>query len=425
MNFGENIINTRELNLFVFAGEASGDLYGGEIIKLINSKAEKQNLKANIWGVGGLKIQEHKNFDLIQDSSNMGIMGLAGILKKSLFFINLFNKLKKQILERKPDIALLIDYPGFNLKLASFIKKNLPSCKIIFFVAPQVWLWNEKRKYKLPDLIDRLLVIFPFEEKIHKEAGTQARYVGNPSAWYLGKYNKLDKQSILDYCGLCQNGENLISIFPGSREREIHMVLPVFLQAILKLSQNKNNNNINFVLVKANNIKLSLIKKYIKKYNIPEDLLQITSGDNNYLFLKISDLVWSPYGTTTLESAFAGTPLVLGYKDNPVYWLLFSLVKKTKNIALPNILADKQIFPEFLQSECTAENFVKITEYLFQNPEYLAEIRQELKLNFEEKFSPEVNPFENVAQEILMLHKVTYMSKLNNINAQKKAERNF
>jgi len=399
-----------KLKLFISSGEVSGDLYGSEIIKSLQDSYQNFNGidELEIFAMGGQKIKA-TGVEIIQDSTEMGIIGIIDILKKLFFFINLEIRILKELINRRPDVAVLIDYPGFHMRLAAKIKKYLPDCKILKFVAPQVWAWNESRIHKLPDLFDRLLVILPFEEELHKKAGSHAVYIGNPSAWYM-KDLKLaeDKNNLLSDLGLDPK-KKIIGIFPGSRNREIDLMLPVFLESGKLLLEKKSE--VQFVLVQANSIKLEKIKNILKKQKFPIDAIRIADSEYNQLVMKLSDILWLTSGTVTMEAACAGTPSILGYKELKLFWKFFEFIKKTKFIGLPNIVAQEEIFPELLQDNCIPENWAELTSLWLNNPDILKQKRNHVREKVFEQLQPKLNPFKNTANEIFMNYRVSKLSK--------------
>lgn len=406
----------KRLNLFISAGEASGDMHGAEVIHFLRDYLQ-EGAVLEAWGMGGPKLKECQ-IDLIQDSSQMGIIGIADVLKNLGFLYKLEQNLINEIKKRKPDIALLIDYPGLNLRLAKAIKKFVPSCKIVFYIAPQVWAWNKSRLKKLPNLVDRLLTILPFEEALHKEAGTSTRFVGNPSAWSMQNLHPATREEILSACNI--NPEYpVIGIFPGSRKREIDFMLPVLLQAAKQLKNKKPN--LQFVLVRANTIQKEQIQKHISKIDFQPI---IETGEKNHYLLKAVDIAWLTSGTVTLEAACTETPLILGYKEFPLFFKGYLFLRQINKIGLPNIIAQEFICPELLQEDCIAEKWVSITEEWLNSPSKIANIKQNLRQKVKEALHTDINPAANVAYEILMIHQINKVSRENQIHMKEQAHQN-
>ncbi len=410
---------SKSLNLFVSAGEASGDLHGAEVIHFLRYCAP-EDMNLQIWGMGSKKLAEAE-VEIIHDSSELGIIGVADVVKKLPTLFQLESKLIAEIKARKPDVALFVDYPGLNLRLAAAIKKHLPFCKVVFYVAPQVWAWNKARIKKLPGLVDRLLTILPFEEELHREAGTSARFVGNPSSWWMDNLELPEREEILQAAEL--NPEKpVIGIFPGSRNREIDFMLPVFLQAAKQLHEKKPD--IQFVMVRARTITSEKLKAHFEALEVPEKLIKIEEPDNNYAILRSVDIAWLTSGTVTLEAACGGTPLILGYRENPIFFKGYLFLRLTDKIGLPNIVAQDFVCPELLQEDCTPEKWVEITESWLDTPGKLAEIKNTLLQRVANPLKASVNPAYNVAQEILTIHQINHLSRENQIHMREQAHQN-
>lgn len=410
-------MNLSKIRVFVSAGEVSGDKYASYILDSCKELIKDKELTLEAWGMGGSYLKNH--MEIIQDSTNMGIVGIVNIIKHLPFFWQLENKLKKLLLERQPDIALLVDYPGLNLRLAKFIRKHIPHCKITYFVAPQVWAWNKKRINLLPKIIDRLLVILPFEEKLHKDAGTSARYVGNPSAYILQSRPPIDKNSLYEKYNLDKN-KKTIAIFPGSRNKEIKCMLPMFLQAAQDLI--KLHDSVQFVMVQAPSIQDKIIKTYFDKHKIPKDLIKVLPSSENYNAMEISDIGWLKSGTNTLECACTKTPLILGYKGSFLNWILYLILRRINYIGLPNIIANDKICPELLQNDCISKNWVDITNQWLSKPEILKEQSNKIQKQVLEKLnSQSSSPFQEVAKEIIHIAQANYMSLMNKSYVRERA----
>lgn len=419
----ELIGDKNTVNLFVSAGEASGDKYGAEIINELKNKLKGKPQILSAWGMGG-KDMKAAGVELLQDSSELGIIGVADLLKNLFFFVSLEKKIINEIKLRKPNVALLIDYPGFNLRIAKAIKKECPNCKVIFFVAPQVWAWNKKRINEIPNIIDRLLVILPFEEEMHLKAGTSTRFVGNPSYWYMKQIENFDRDEILLPCGIDRDAnpnQRVIGIFPGSRNREIDFMLPVFLKAVMLLKRELPETE--FVLVRAKTIKFDRIKNHFKRLRVPKDLIKILEPEASHYMLRAVDIAWLTSGTVTLEAACAETPLMLGYKENPAFWMGYLFFRNISRIGLPNIIANEDVCPELLQDDCKPENWANLTRDWIERRQ-LPAIKAELVQKVKEPIGFHGNPFENVASEVLLMHKINVLSKENQQHMRKRAEQN-
>jgi lipid-A-disaccharide synthase len=401
------------------AGESSGDAHGAEVVHYLH-KIAPPDLRLTVWGMGGPRLREAA-VDLIQDSSDLGVIGVADVLKKLPFFLNLEKRLLEEIKKRRPDVALLIDYPGLNLRLAAAIKKELPFCKVVFYVAPQVWAWNPGRLKKLPSLVDRLLVILPFEENLHKNAGTSCRFVGNPSAWSLANTPDFDRMSFLNELGL-EADKPLVGIFPGSRNREIDFMLPVFLQAAKELKALWPD--VQFVLVRANTISQEKLAQHFQKAEVNPNLIRVETSEKNYHLLKSIDVAWLTSGTVTLEAACAATPLILGYKENPFFFKGYLLLRQIDKIGLPNIISGEDLCPELLQEDCTPEKWVELTKTWLTSPETLRGISETLHKKITVPLQPGADPAITVAHEILMINQLNHLKLENEIHKKEQAHQN-
>ena len=408
-------------NLFISAGEASGDNHGADVIRSLKILA-KDKFKLSIWGMGGSALKD-EGIEILQDSSNLGIIGIADVIKKLPQLWRLENNLINEIKKRKPDVALLIDYPGLNMRLAAKIKKLVPHCKVIFYIAPQVWAWNSGRIRKIPKIVDRLLTILPFEEKLHQEAGTSAKFVGNPSAWVINQLKDLDQDEVIRYMGLNPD-KPVIGIFPGSRDREIDFMLPVLLESAKALKA--KNPKVQFLLIKAPTISQEKIDKFFKLHQISDDLIKVKSAEKNtnLFVLQSVDFAWLTSGTVTLEAACALTPLILGYRENPIFWRGYLFVRQISQIGLPNIIAGEEVCTELLQENCTPEKWVEITEKWLSSEEKVKATKELLKTKVKDVLETAINPADRVAGEILTIHKINYASLENQIYMREQAQKN-
>jgi lipid-A-disaccharide synthase len=410
----------KSLNLFVSAGEASGDQHAADVVSSLKELAANE-FELYVWGMGGPKLKEAET-DLIQDSSKLGVMGVADVLKQLPFFLTLEKRLVEEIRKRKPDIALLVDYPGLNLRLAEAIRKYVPSCKIVYYIAPQVWAWGHERLKKIPLLVDRLFPILPFEEKLFKDNGVSAKYVGNPSAYVIGQIDEqLDKQAFIEYCG-ADPSRPVIGVFPGSRKREIEYMLPVLLDSMKLLASQRPE--VQFILVKAPTIDRRLIDDYILAAGVPLDNLFVQEGNFNHFVLESVHIAWLTSGTVTLEAACAETPMILGYKENPIFFQGYTMLRRIDKIGLPNIVAGEDVCPELLQGDCIPEKWVGITKQWLDNPQMLEEISFNLKTKVKDKLSVELDPAVHVAQEIVMIHNINHLSMENLMHMREQAHQN-
>lgn len=332
--------------IFIVTGEHSGDVHASFVVR------ELKNINSDIQieAVGGRNL-EAEGVKLFSDHSHMGVVGIDAV-KAVISHIQLGKRIVNYLKdEYKPDLVLLIDYGGFNLRLAKYLKKN--GIKVFYYISPQVWASRKGRIEKIKKYISKMMLILPFEEKLHKNAGVNAEYVGHPLISQLPKEfnrNEFFKQHGLD------PDKKLVGLFPGSRKMEINYLLPVFLKAAQII--NSKSKNVQFCLGQAPNIDDKLTEKYLKKYNPDNNIdLRIVKNQNHAL-LSSADAVMLASGTITLEAAIYKTPMTVSYKGHFIAYILYLMLRYIKYLSLPNIIANKKIIEEYLQYKA--------------NPEYIA-----------------------------------------------------
>jgi lipid-A-disaccharide synthase len=310
----------------------------------------------------------------------MTIIGLDGIVKNVPLILRMFSVLKKKVEEIKPDIIVLVDYPGFNLRFATKVHNlNIP---IVYYIAPQVWAWNYKRVKKIKKYIDKMLCILPFEEGIFIKEGINAKYVGNPIVDNaIPTFS--DRDSFLSELKI-NNNKKIIGILPGSRFREIKEIMPVVVKAYDSIKDDYN-----FILGKAESVDEKLLSDYIKDRNI-------IITNKSYDLMKYSDLLWSCSGTVTLEAAYLKTPMILMYAVSRFTEMIFRLLINVEFAGLPNIIYGDKIIPELLQDDMNPKNLLEATNWIFENYDLV----MEKIIQVSEKFTG-LNPSENAAKEIL------------------------
>ena len=323
---------------FIIAGEVSGDNHGASLID-----AMKQiNPSCIFSGIGGQQM-ESKGLASLFPLEKMSVMGFVEVLKHLRFFNDVEKTVLETIASERPERIILIDYPGFNLRLAKKVKSkfNIP---ITYYISPQIWAWKENRINIVKQYIDQMLVIFPFEKKWYAERGVDVEWVGHP---YLEELNTTPKFDLKSQLGLNPQ-KPLLTLFPGSRKQELDSHLKVCFKAA-KLVQKKID-DVQIVLGLAPNVDIHSIQ-------IPKNIL--LEKNNPRRALAAADVAIVASGTSTLEAAIYGTPMVIIYKMNYLSWWLSKLLVKTKFAGMPNLIANRIIVPELLQSEVKATTISK------------------------------------------------------------------
>ena len=353
---------TANKHIYIVAGEASGDQHAAKLV------TEIKQLKPNIRfsGIGG-KMMQSAGVDIISNLAQYGVVGIIEVLVHLRVIWRAFKMLKQKLKEQKPDLLILVDYPGFNLRLARYAKKQ--GIKILYYVSPQIWAWKQGRIKTIRNTVDLMAVTLPFEVDIYRQANVPVAFVGHPSvdtvkpsmsALQARKFFNLRADSIV------------IGILPGSRKNELKSLLPVMCATSKQLQQHYDN--IEFILPVASSLTLDNIKKYL-----PENTPQIKIvQDHAYDVMNCSNVVIVASGTATLETALIGTPMVIIYKLSPITYMLVKWLIDVKHIGLCNIIAGKTIVPELIQREVNPDNIiVEMRKYLDQ-PEYTKKIKAQL-----------------------------------------------
>ncbi|HVP36950.1 MAG TPA: lipid-A-disaccharide synthase [Terriglobales bacterium] len=332
--------------VLIIAGEPSGDLHGAGLVK----ELKRINPGIEYYGVGGSKLKQ-EGMNLLFGIEKLSFMGFYEVLKN----LKVIRELKRTLLDfvnrDKPDLVILIDYPGFNLLFAREIKKR--KIRILYYISPQVWAWGKKRIQTIKELVDRMIVFFSFEEKLYKDAGVKVSFIGHPLLDLVKP--SLPKEEFRKRVQLTDR-ERLIGLLPGSRMQEIEKILPVMTKSCLILKNSFPDLKIAVgVAPNIDRIRLQvLLKKTDLEVIIPEDL--------TYDLMSYSDLLLATSGTATLESAISGTPLIVLYKTSLFTYLLAKNLVKIPDIGMVNIVAGKRIVPEFIQSEAKPERIAREME---------------------------------------------------------------
>jgi lipid-A-disaccharide synthase len=353
----------KKLRLMIIAGEASGDLQAANLIKSL----KQINPHIEIFGMGGRKMQA-ESAEIIYDITNLAIVGFFEVLKHFSIFKKMFQKLAKLLDTRKPDAVILVDYPGFNLRFAKVAKeKNIP---VIYYISPQVWAWGENRIHEIKKYVDKMIVIFGFEEAIYKEAGIKVSFVGHP---FLDIVKPEWKKEETIQTAHLKHDSIKIALMPGSRKKEIEKHLPIMLQAC-EIIKNKIP-NVEFLVSKIKELDPSLYNKILHKSKI-----KLHSLDNRpYAIMDIADLVIVSSGSATLEVAIMEKPMVIVYKTSFLTWLLARNLIKIPDIGLVNIVARQRIVPELVQFKLTPKNIAKESFDILANPKKNHEIKENLR----------------------------------------------
>ena len=369
--------------VMLIAGEPSGDLHGAELVR----ELKKRQPELEVYGVGG-EGMALAGMDLLCHIRDLSFMGFVEVLRHLPVIRRVERRLEKTLIERKPDVLVLIDYPGFNLRFARRAKHH--GTRIFYYISPQVWAWGRRRVSLMKGLVDKMFVVFPFELKIYRDAGIPVEFVGHPLLEVIRKEEK--KNGFRERFGISRE-KKLLGLFPGSRVQEVERILPVMAKAA-RILQTEFDCDVGVGV--APNLAEDL---YVSLLGSPSDVHLISGATHD--LMKDSDLAFVTSGTATLETACFGTPMLVLYRTSfATYWIGRMLVS-LKNIALVNIVAGRQIVPEFIQGKMTAENLVREARRILQDASLAKQMRDELNTVREKLGKPGASA--RVAGQILSL----------------------
>lgn len=362
-------------HILISAGEASGDLHAANLIT--NTLA--LNPQIEFYGMGG-KLMQRAGAKILVDIKNLAIIGAFEIFLNLPKVFKMMRTMCRALKTVKPDLVVLVDYPGFNLWFAKIAKKR--GIKVLYYISPQIWAWRQGRVKKIRKRIDMMAVVFPFEIDFYRKANIPVTFVGHPltqTAHPTLPINIAKQKFSLDF------SHKTIGLFPGSREGEIKRLLPVILNAA-KLIQAQSP-SIQFVLPLASSLKETEVERMINAHG-HELPIKVVKNSNIYDVIQICDAIISTSGTVTLEIALFATPMVIVYKISPINYFIIRALNliKIPYIGLPNIVAEEKIVLEFIQSAANANNIATEVNHILQDENYrlqmitkLSNIRQKLQ----------------------------------------------
>jgi len=373
--------NFNSPNIYLVAGEPSGDILGDQLIKELSKRFNSPNF----YGVGGPKMKEN-NFESLFDMSEITFFGILPVLKKLFFLINRINMVVKDIFEKKPDIVILIDSPDFNHRVAKKIKKRLPNLNVVCYVAPSVWAWRQGRAKKMSKSFTHLLSIIPFEVDFFNKYGLKTTYVGHPVTKVI---DNLNESRLVDEYHL--NNEKLVIYLPGSRKGEVERHSPIMMQSINELK--KIYPKINILIIAASN-QIELVKN-----NFPN--IQIVSNDKDkFLLFKKADVACAASGTVTLELGICETPTIVTYKMDNFTWFFVSRLVNVKFVSLVNLILGRESSKELLQNKFSSDNIVKELKKLIEDSEAFNKQKEDLKEFKSMMYDDIKNPSEKASKVI-------------------------
>ena len=326
--------------ILIIAGEPSGDLHAASLVRDLRSLYPD----LYFFGLGGY-LSKKAGVDIVFDISKLALVGLSEVLK-NIFTVG---KVYKGILHRidleKPDLAILIDYPGFNLRLARELKKR--SIPVVYYISPQIWAWGRDRINIIKKCVTKMVVFFKFEEELYKTYDVDVSFIGHPLIGIVkAQRTKDDTLKIYDL----SRGKTTVALLPGSRITEINTLLPIMIQAAKII--NSRIKGTQFIIAKYPALPSELYENAVKDSGLD---IRIASGDTHNV-VAASDFAIVTSGTATLETAIIGTPLVIVYKAKLLTYIIYKFVATIPFLGIVNIIAGREIAPEFLQYDATPRN---------------------------------------------------------------------
>ncbi|MCB5252909.1 MAG: lipid-A-disaccharide synthase [Candidatus Cloacimonadaceae bacterium] len=342
----------RLITIFWLAGESSGDLH----CELIMKALAKDGKRYKHVGIGGPKMQA-QGLKALFPFDRFAVMGFVEVLAHLAFFLKVEQRIKRLFEEAKPDLVILADYPGLNLRIAHLADEyRIP---VLYYIVPQFWAWKHERVFKLKANVRHCACILPFEEDLLSIHNIDCTYVGHPIAEEIEQ--KMDRDTFARFFHL-NAGRKWLGFFPGSRNSEAKKMLPTFLKAARKWDPNQYE----ILVSKSHGVKHQLFMDLVSNTGMPN--LNIIDG-YNYDMMKHCDALVCTSGTVTLEAAYIGTPSVICYKANPFSYLIGKHLIRVSRIGLPNIILDNDVLPELVQQDMTQENInTKLLEILPGSP---------------------------------------------------------
>ena len=356
--------------ILISAGEASSDMYAARLATALRARTG-----ARLFGMGGKRMAE-AGVELIADYHQVAVVGISEVLHKIPTVVGVQRKIASEAVRRRAPLAILVDSPGTHLGVARRLKNN--GIRVGYFIGPQVWAWRPGRVRVVKRLVERMVVIFPFEEAIYREAGVLVNFVGHPLVDEVKA--SMSRTEFAERHGL-DAGRPIVTLLPGSRRSEIERHYPLIMEACERLSREAQTRGaIQFVLAAAPALETELFAPYAK----PGVSVTRVEGAT-YDALSVADCAIVASGTATVEAALLGTPMVVVYRVSPTSAFVLKRMVRSPFIAMVNLIAGRRVVPELIQDQFTSESVVEEVRKLLESPAArdemkagLAEVRTKL-----------------------------------------------
>ena len=333
--------------VLIIAGEASSDSHAASLVKAINEISPD----ISFFGIGGEDMQ-NAGVNVIHNIVNLAVIGPIDVIKHYNKLRNIYYNLCNLTEKDRPDCAILIDYPGFNLKIAKSLKEQ--GIPIIYYISPQIWAWGSGRIKNMKQRVDKMLVLFKFEESLYRQEKIDVSFVGHPLLDTVKQTR--GKDELISGFGLNPK-KTIIGMLPGSRDNEVIRILPIMIKAAESIQDMMGVDNAQFLLPVAKTLKKDFVRNILKETKLDIKLIE----DDTYNAISLCKVAMVASGTATLETALLGVPMVIVYKVNMFTYLIIRSVIKIPYIGMVNVISQEKIIPEFIQYDAKPK---LIAEYL-------------------------------------------------------------
>jgi lipid-A-disaccharide synthase len=351
--------------ILIITGEASGDLHGANLAKALKARDPQVSLA----GIGG-RAMEEAGVQLVEEMGRFDVIGMVGPFAL-VSILRRFITMRRLFRSKRWDTVVFIDHPGLNLRFAYFAKAA--GLRVVYYIAPQIWAWAPWRIRWLKQRVDHVLVILPFEKPIYDQAGVPCTFVGHPILDAVA--SNYDRDGLRSRFGL-SNDERVIALLPGSRAHEVHVLLPILIEAVEKLARREPKTK--FILAQASTIHDNLLQPLLERSPVPIALVKEQAAE----VMALSDLVLVASGTATLQAAVVGTPMVLFYRTTPLtFWVanvVIRFVIRVKWIGLVNLVAGRTVVPELLQTAATGQRLYEEARRILEDRRAYDEMKRDL-----------------------------------------------
>ena len=347
--------------ILILAGEASGDLHASALVTSLFSL----NAKFQFSGIAGNNMI-NSGVEALFHIKEMSFLGFVEVIKHLPFILKVEKAIIEHVRLNKIKFAILVDYPGFNLRIAKKLKAL--GVKIAYYISPQIWAWHQSRIKKIKSRVDKMLVVFPFEKQFYEKGNVQVEYVGHPLVERIEEFNFKSKKELFDEL---QIDKEILLILPGSRKHEIEEHLSELIKTAQIIS---DNNNLQTVVACSENLDVEYLQNFFSDNNV-----KIVKG-NTYNLLKNSTFGIIKSGTSTLEAAIIGLPFVVVYSTNKLTYELGKRLVKIDYIAMPNIIAGKSVVHEFIQNDVNSTLIADFIQSLLNDSSAIESLKDELEI---------------------------------------------